>query len=173
MTCLNYVSEKLQNILQAKIELSDGQFDMICKEVGKESVIMVHDQIGIGDNRCLNKQQENILLKKWHTLNGEKNSEKFLVFTDPMMFYAFKRLRNNTEEIDESVKLALINYPVYDNSERQICENCSDETLTNSSIHALLRHGFINYEDLDPDIQERFTSFLIGRNLLTERNEIA
>ena len=51
MTCLNYVSEKLQNILQAKIELSDGQFDMISKEVGKESVIMVHDQIGIGDNR--------------------------------------------------------------------------------------------------------------------------
>ena len=162
----NYVMEKLQKILQRNLKLSKdaSRFDIVSEEDG--IVAIVHDQIGL-KKRQLNNQQEMSLVKKWLDLKREKNAiAKFLIFTEPQMLSAFKRLRNNTEEIqDESVKLILINFPVYDNSKGQICKNCSDETLTNAGIHSLLRFGFLNFEKLDQVIQKQFSTYLKRKGL--------
>ncbi len=118
------VKKKLEKFLNAKLVLTPGKpFDIVDEETsGDEIIIKIHDgntkHSWLDKNGQLLKLVEGALLREWHSLERKKNVDrKYLIFTDPQMFWAFKRLRNNTKGIqDKSVNLGLIHYPVNDNS---------------------------------------------------------
>ena len=169
------VKKKLEKFLNKKLVLTPGEsFDIVDEPTsGAEIIIKIHDgnarHSWFDKNGQLLTFEEGALLREWHSLERKKNVDrKYLIFTDPQMFWAFKRLRNNTKGIqDKSVKLGLINYPVYDNSKGQIMKNCDDKVLTNAGIISLLRFGFLDFEKLDQHIKDNILDVLRKKNLLS------
>ena len=172
------VKEKLEKILKEKLKVVSNRepFDIVDEHTsGAEIIIEVHSDIGLKENGQLTKKQENSLLGKWHKLERKEDvSKKYLIFTDPQMFSAFKRLRYNDRALqDESIKLGLINYPVYNNSKAQITKICSDETLTNAAIISLLKFGLLEFEKLPQYIQDNILADLIKKNRLSGQDGLA
>jgi len=124
----------------------------------KEAVIIVADDVKLKNRTEITNTTKRNILSKYALLQQKKSRLKFLIFTDPGMYFAFRtHMENISDEKlivehnpqrfhfkSNGITVQLIEFPVFENT----FTDAQSQRLTFSQILVAIQHGFINYAEL-------------------------
>ena len=155
---VNYVKKWIMGNHKVKDVNHNGKFhhDLFFEHDKFDLVVDVHDSVEINKWGNISQREKDKILRKIVELDLEKTVsdkllKKYVIFTDSDMFLEYKKDEHVAEFA--SIKLDVINFPVFPNLNREISNLIKNKELTTGGIIGALKLGFLKYDKLPQSLE--------------------